>query len=103
MNVWGGCGADLVLLRGVGHCEELPLWCVDSCLDADDRLRGRDGGRNDDGAKDVSFMLGCNEAGAGGLSSVTRDPRRGSKGDVAALPKQFPMEEGEGEAVRSVG
>ena len=34
LNVWGGCGADLVLLRGIGSCEVLPLGNVDSCLDA---------------------------------------------------------------------
>jgi hypothetical protein len=36
LNVWGGCGADLVLLRGVGSCEDLAVCCVDSCLDAEE-------------------------------------------------------------------
>jgi hypothetical protein len=75
LNVWGACGADLVLLRGIGSCEDLPVCCVDSCLDADEWLRGRDGGRdNGDGTEDSSFMLGCNGAGADGLGCVTGGP-----------------------------
>ena len=34
LDAWGGCGADLVLLRGVGSCGGLPLGNDDSCLDA---------------------------------------------------------------------
>jgi hypothetical protein len=36
-------------------------------------------------------MLGCNGAGADGLSSITGGPGRVSDGTVAALPQQFPM------------
>jgi hypothetical protein len=71
LNVWGGCGADLVLLREVGSCGDLAVCCVDSCLDADERLRCRDGGRDDDGTEDSSFTMGCNGTGADGLSCVT--------------------------------
>jgi hypothetical protein len=34
-GVWGGCGADLVLLRGVEFCAE-PPWCADLSPDADE-------------------------------------------------------------------
>ena len=69
MKAWGGCGADLVLLRGVGSCEDLGLWCVDSRLGAVEGLRILDG-RDDDGSEEFSLMLGCNGAGADGLSSI---------------------------------
>jgi len=68
LNDWGDCGADLVLLREVRSCEDLPLWCADSCLDTDEWLRGLDGGRDDDGAEDSSLTVGCNDAGADGPS-----------------------------------
>ena len=79
----------MVLLRGIGSCEDLPLRCVDSCLDAGERLRRWDGGRDDDGTED-SFTIGCNGTGADGLSS-TGGPGGGSEETVAALPQQFPM------------
>ena len=79
----------MVLLRGVGSCDDLPPWRVDSCFDAIERLRRRDGGRDDDGSED-SFTIGGNGAGADGLSS-TGGPCGGSEGTVAALPQIFPM------------
>ena len=91
MDVWGACGADLVLLREIGTCEDLPVCCVDSWLDADEWLRGRDVGRDDDGIEESSFMLGCNGAGADGLCSATGGTGRDSEGRVAVPPQQFPM------------
>lgn len=71
LDVRGGCGADLTLRRGVGSCEDLPPWYVDSCSDADEWPRGRDGGRDDDKTEEPSFILGCDGAEADGLSSIT--------------------------------
>jgi len=50
--------------------------CVDSCLDADEWLRCRDGGRDDEpeGIEDTSLTIGCNGTGADGLRSVTGGP-----------------------------
>jgi hypothetical protein len=91
LNVWGGCGADLVQLRGVGSCDGFPLWCIDPYLEADECLRVGEGGRDGDGTEDSSFTLGCTAAGADGLGCVTGGPSRCLDRAFGALLKKFPM------------
>ena len=98
---WGGCdGSDLRvdLLREFDSCEDVPLRCIRSCLDAV-LLRVRDGG-GDGGTGDLSVLDGdstragaviCGtSAGEGVVLPVTCDAGEGSE-TVAVLPQQ-PMD-----------
>jgi hypothetical protein len=69
------CGPASVLLQWMGSSGDSPLRCVEGIV----RPRVRDGGRDNDGTDDSSFMLGCNGA-ADGFSSVTGPGSAGRDG-----------------------
>jgi hypothetical protein len=66
VEAWGGCGADLVLVRVFESCEDT-LGCVDSGLE-DVRLRVREGGR--DGATGGLSVIGWDTSTGVALSAT---------------------------------